>query len=246
MDFGGGSRLTPVGCDAEQARLVRIRLVNMMERRNIPKDELRESLEMMGLAEPVGSGLSVPRDSYGRLRTDMVSTPAPDTEDAAEGEPGAVAGASRRHGDNGKCAAGDHPWIPENIRRNETTGRLRCRGCDQRRKRGPKKVKDPNAPVLCRCPGRKHVLTAETSESTYVDPRGQRLCRVGIDRRRQAERLLPAEQRTLLPGEKLCRCRPERHVLTPYNSDTTYVDADGHMRCRAVRRVREPNTEAAA
>lgn len=131
----------------------------------------------------------VPRDSYGRLRTDMVSSPAPDIEDAAEAEPEAVAGASRRHGDNGKCAAGDHPWIPENIRRNEETGRQRCRPCEQRRRRRPTKPKDPNAPVLCGCPGKKHVLTAGDSETTYVDARGKRHCKVEIGRREQAERL---------------------------------------------------------
>lgn len=190
MDFGGdGSLLTPAGCDAESARLTSIRLAKSALRRNIPKSVLRDVLEMLGCAEPVASALGVPRNAYGRLRTDMAPTPAPDTEDAAEGEPEGVAGASRRHGDNGKCASGDHDWIPENIRRNEETGRQRCRPCAQRRRRRPTKPKDPDAPVLCGCPGKKHVLTGVDSETTHVDARGKRHCKVEIERREQAKRL---------------------------------------------------------
>lgn len=85
--------------------------------------------------------------------------------------------------------------------------------------------------TLCRCPGRKHLLTEGDSESTYISPGGQRHCRVGMERRRQS-----GFDPDLQVGERWCRCEGERHILTPYTSETTYVQPSGKRRCRVARR----------
>lgn len=50
----------------------------------------------------------------------------------------------------------------------------------------------------CGCPGVKHVLTPYESPTTYVDPRGKRQCKVGVELRRRKAAGLPAE------GPRMC------------------------------------------
>lgn len=174
--------LTPTGCTDEQAQQLTDRMAKSAARRGLPADELRDALEALGLIGPARRVSLGARDNIGRLR----QQPAPATaQPEPEPEP-AVGIPSGQHGHNGMCASGDHPWVAENIRPATGTTGVRCRACEQRRKRGGSSRTEVGTD-LCRCPGRKHVLTAETSESTYVSPNGQRVCKVGVERRRQAE-----------------------------------------------------------
>jgi hypothetical protein len=53
---------------ADAARLLGIRLAKSTLRRNIPREELREALEMLGLAPTTDSAFIVPRDNLNRVR----------------------------------------------------------------------------------------------------------------------------------------------------------------------------------
>jgi hypothetical protein len=242
-DYSPAPALTPV---QEYRALLTLVSVDAAAKPMEGAASVHELIEMLGLdgranelraqrglrAVPKVAPVSVAvRDSYGRLRG--VTAPATDVPDPVP---------VGQHGHNGRCASGDHAWTPENIGTVAATGAQRCKPCEQRRKRGGSSRKPSDAPVLCRCPGRKHELTEESSESTYVAPDGKRQCRVGMDRRNQAEQVVPPGV-VLGPGEKLCRCEgvEKKHVLTPYSSTTTYVDPQGHMRCRVMRANRKSN-----
>ena len=176
-------------------------------RNNASPTEVLEFLDMLGILDtaseiagrPLATGpvALTRRDNIGRLRHAPSSTTqghqeppvSPSATDSAPANDTPDPIPAGRHGHNGRCASGDHPWVPENISVH-TSGQQRCKPCGNRQKRGisTARTRDPEEVVLCRCPGRKHRLSAESSESTYVSPDGRRMCRVGIDRRAQAEK----------------------------------------------------------
>lgn len=81
------------------------------------------------------------------------------------------------------------PLAPVSVGVRDSFGRLRASEPPRSRPVSMPRPDRVAGETLCRYPGRKHLLTAVTSESTFVDSRGQRQCKVGIERRRQAEGL---------------------------------------------------------
>jgi hypothetical protein len=197
-----------------------LELVDMCGLTDVANEVRRENgLAPLGSSSRVHGGV---RDSIGRLRS--VTAPATPLGET--------------------CPSDEHSWIEENISTNETTGRKRCKLCRNRLKQsGGAQPKIPDAPLLCKCPDIQHVLTKETSATTYVTKSGKRLCKVGEQRRKKASQARRNARKAaetvpdpgLKPGERWCGCDEPKHILTPESSATTYVYANGKRRCRAAR-----------
>ncbi len=172
--------------------LLGLKRLARLDRRAKPMDGalgLVELIDMCGLSDVASQivGRPLRADGAATIRGQRDQSESPPAADTASGDD--VPAPSGRHGVNGRCSSGLHPWVAENIRKAEKSSRLKCRPCEQFRKRGGSTVlRDPDGRRLCGCPGVKHVLTEVSSETTFVsETTGRRMCRAG-ERRRKSEK----------------------------------------------------------